>query len=474
MRHVKVAIIGAGSGGLSARREVAKVTDSYVVIDGGPLGTTCARVGCMPSKVLIQVANDFHRRHSFEGTGIHGGEGLSINTAEVMTHVRSLRDRFVRAVIGDMESWRSTHLIEGYASFLGPNLLEVNGETIEADRIIIATGSKPILPAPWAPVRHLLIDTDEFFELETLPESVAVIGLGVIGLELGQALHRLGVKVQAFTLNKALGGLSDPELQDYTYGKITSELPTLLQGVDALREVDGKLEITSGGETFTFDRAFLTMGRRPVLDGFGLEGLDLPRDDRGRITFDSGTYQIGDSPLFLVGDVNGERPLLHEASDEGRIAGYNAVRDELQCFQRRTSLAITFSDPNIATVGRRYSDLMAAKQEFVTGHAMWEGQGRAIVKRKEVGKIHLYADPATGLLLGAELFAPGGEHLAHLLAWGIAAGMTVQQMLSLPFYHPVLEEGLRTALRSAVSKLSIPRGPLEILRCQDPPVGCWS
>ena len=195
MREVEVAIIGAGSAGLAARREVAKVTDNYVVIEAGALGTTCARVGCMPSKVLIQAANDFERRKQMAEEGILGSEQLRIDTKQVMAHVRKLRDRFVRAVKNDMNDWVQTHLIQKRATFVDRNTLDLGDEKIRAKKIIIATGSRPILPKAWEPYKSHLINTDQFFEQEDLPGSVAIIGLGVIGLELGQALHRLGVRV---------------------------------------------------------------------------------------------------------------------------------------------------------------------------------------------------------------------------------------------------------------------------------------
>ena len=477
MQTVDVAIIGAGSAGLSARSEVARQTDNYLVIDDGPLGTTCARVGCMPSKVLIQVANDFHRRHEFERQGIRGGEGLRLDDVAAMAHVRSLRDRFVGGVLRGISTWRETHLLRGRARFAGPDQLVIgtaDGERrVQARSIIIATGSSPILPAPWRPFATYLIDTDAFFELERLPTSMAVIGLGVIGLELGQALHRLGVRVQAFTLDKALGALSDPALQAYAFDTIAAEMPVALHGVDGLASRDGKLVVTANGVEHLVDRAFLSMGRRPNLTGLGLQELGLAHDARGMPVFDPSTFRLGDLPIYLVGDVNGHRPLLHEAADQGRIAGHNALRQTPQCFRQRTPLAITFSEPNIAVVGASHRTLVADGVDFVTGAVSFEGQGRALVKLKNKGLLHVYADRQSGRLLGAELIAPDGEHLAHLLAWAVAAGMTVQATLSLPFYHPVLEEGLRTALRNAARQLSGERGPLEILRCQDPPVGCW-
>ena len=187
--------------------------------------------------------------------------------------------------------------------------------------------------------------------------------------------------------------------------------------------------------------------------------------------YDSTTFQIPNTRLFIAGDVNADRAILHEAADEGRIAGYNAVRDSSQCFKRRQALAITFCDPNIAVIGKSFQQLKNENTDFITGKVSFEGQGRAIVMRKEKGLLHVFADRSTDQLLGAEMMAPSGEHLAHLLAWAIELNLRVDEVLSLPFYHPVVEEGLRTALRDAAKQVSTPPRPLEVLRCEDPPAG---
>ncbi len=475
MRKVDVAIIGAGSAGLSARREVAQVTDNYVVIDDGPTGTTCARVGCMPSKALIEAANIFASHKKYTQIGVSGGIHLSLDYPLLMAHVRKLRDRFVKAVRGDMESWIKTHLIQKKAKFLSANTLDLGDEKIEAKTIIVATGSIPIVPEKWLSFGNRVITSDSFFELETLPPKIAVVGLGVIGLELGQALARLGVEVIGLGKGNALGGLSDPELQDYALKFFSKEFATFTSGVDSLeQQEDGRLQIKSANHVFRdIDLVMVTMGRKPNLTGLGLDKL-VACDEKGVPVFDRGTYRIAKSPIFLVGDVNNERPILHEASDEGRIAGYNAVQKNDQCFARRTKIGITFTDPNIATVGSTFADLQAKGRTFVTGRASFEGQGRAITKLKETGLLHVYVDNKTGELLGAEIFAPDGEHLAHLIAWAIAAKFSVFQALSLPFYHPVIEEGLRTALRSAAAQVETERPKLEVLRCQDPLAGSYA
>lgn len=464
-----VIIIGAGTAGLSARKEVAKKTDNYIVIDGGTLGTTCARVGCMPSKVLIQVANDFSRRKTYSSVGIHGAENLSINPSEVMHHVRSLRDRFVSSVLSPMEGWQDK-FVEGYARFIDEHTVAVGDQYFSANKIIIAAGSRPVIPGPWQEYKDHLIDTNSFFEMPELPKKMAVIGLGVIGIELGQALSRIGVDVIAMTMGKQIGGLTDPTIQDYVVDKFAKEFHLHINGaqIEGLND-QGQLRVKADDKIYEVDKALISVGRRANIDKLKIESLGLTLNKRGLPAFNTSTMAIEGHPhLFIAGDINGDRPILHEAADEGVIAGYNAVNEE-QCFKRRVNLGITFSDPNIAFVGQRYQDLIDSQASFVTGQVSFEGQGRSIVKLKEQGLLHLYAHKESGEILGAEIHAPDGEHLAHLLAWAMSMKLSVQEALRMPFYHPVIEEGLRTALRNAAEQIG-DDVQKELFRCSDPPI----
>lgn len=469
MKKYDVIIIGAGTSGLTARREIAKKTDKYLVIDDGPLGTTCARVGCMPSKVLIQAANDFHRRKKFETLGIQGGESLKLDTKQVMKHVRSLRDRFVRGVMGGMEEWRETHLLRGRAHFTDANTVEVDGEKYFADKFILAPGSRPILPGNMTDFKSHILTNDEIFELEDLPSSVAVIGLGVIGIELGQALSRLGVETIGITKGKSIGGVSDPEIQDYIAKAVEKDLPIFYNGAE-LKQImpNGKVQIEADGKLMEVEKVVLSVGRRSNVDRLKLENAGVPLNERGLPEFDTSTMEVKGFPhMFLPGDVNADRPILHEAADEGTIAGHNILAEKVECFKRRTSIGVTFSDPNIAFVGKRFSEI---DEDFVTGSVTFEGQGRSIVKLKEIGLMHVYVSKKTQEVIGAELMAPDGEHLAHLLAWGITMKLTVFEMLKMPFYHPVIEEGLRTALRDAAGKIEDKSKQKELYRCADTPI----
>jgi dihydrolipoamide dehydrogenase len=461
-RKVDVAIIGAGSAGLTATSTVRRYTDSFVLIDGGELGTTCARVGCMPSKVAIQVAEDLHRRMVFEREGIAGGEELSADIPVALEHVRDLRDVFVDQVLSGSIDQMGDEFIEANVRFLEPTLLEAGETRIRAKKIIIATGSTPVVPRAWEAFGDRIVTTDTFFELEDLPQSMAVIGLGVIGLELGQTLQRLGVKVTGIDQLTTIGGLRDPEVNAQAIGIIGKEFPLWLGHAAEISEApDGRLRVTAGDNSVVVDKVLASIGRRPNLSGLGLADIGVRMNARGVPDFDPHTMQIGDTALFIAGDVAGLRPILHEANLEARMAGYNATHDTPVRFKRKVPFGITFCDPNIVAVGAALDAL--DPDDIEIGAMKFGPQGRALIMAKNKGLLRLYARKSDGRLLGAAMIAPKGEHLGHLLAWCIQQNLTVADLLRMPFYHPTIEEGVQGALYDLRRKLGLEsETPLEL------------
>ncbi|WP_299164213.1 FAD-dependent oxidoreductase, partial [Accumulibacter sp.] len=207
-KTLDVIIIGAGSAGLAALREVHKRSESFLLINDGAYGTTCARVGCMPSKALIEAANAFHRRHSFDAFGIRGAAALSVDVPAVLRRVRALRDDFVAGTLAATDELGERSLA-GRARLLDAQTVAVGERRYHARRIVIASGSQPVIPDAWRAFGDRIVTTDTLFELETLPRRMAVVGLGAIGIEIAQALSRLGVEVTGFGANPRLAGLSD-------------------------------------------------------------------------------------------------------------------------------------------------------------------------------------------------------------------------------------------------------------------------
>ncbi|WP_137927322.1 dihydrolipoyl dehydrogenase [Cupriavidus sp. 2SB] len=454
-----VAVIGAGTAGLAAYRAAIAAGKRAVIIEGGEYGTTCARVGCMPSKLLIAAAEAAHEARHTAAFGVHVDGPVRIEGREVMQRVRNERDRFVGFVVRGTESIPEADRLRGFAQFIDNTILQVGDDTVvRASRVVIATGSRPAVPPSFNVFGDRLIINDDVFSWDDLPRSVAVFGPGVIGLELGQALSRLGVRVRVFGVGGGVGPLSDPEIRTYAAEAFNAEFPLLPDArvTDMRREGDEAViafETPSGNvATERFDYVLAATGRRPNVDKLGLDNTALQRDARGVPVFDPITLQCGDAPVFIAGDANNVLPLLHEASDEGRIAGENAARwPDVRNLTRRAPIAVVFSDPQIAMVGKRFADLTPGS--FVTGEVSFEDQGRSRVMLKNKGLMHVYADRATGRFLGAEWLGPRAENIAHLLAWAYQQDLTIAQMLAMPFYHPVVEEGLRTALRDAEAKL---------------------
>ncbi|TAM89642.1 MAG: dihydrolipoyl dehydrogenase [Candidimonas sp.] len=466
VRKTKLAVIGAGTAGLTAIKEAQRLTQDVMLIDDGPLGTTCARVGCMPSKTLLAPAHVYARRKFLAEAGVLGTDALAIDLPAVLHHVRQLRDRYVAGPIALAESLGSRYL-KGRPRFLDPHTLEVDGEQIEADAIVIATGSQPVVPDGWRALGNRVLTSDTVFEQKDLGRRVAVIGLGAIGVELGQALAQLGLDVTGLTRGQTVGGLTDPEVSATLIDCLREDLRihTGVQ-VDLGPSGDAAVRVSAGDQTFEVDWVLASLGRRPNIEGLGLENLDIDFDERGAPRFDPATLRIGKHDIFIAGDVNGVRPIQHEAADEGRVAAYHALRPGAPCLRRRAPLGIVFTEPNAAYVGQRYAALPS--REIAIGEVDFSRQGRALLEGRNAGRLRVYLACPDGRLLGAEMVAPDGEHLAHLLAWAVQKAMTVDELLQLPFYHPVVEEGLRSALQAARRALGRKRQTPDLPLCGEP------
>lgn len=450
----KVAIIGAGSAGMNAYRAAIEHTDSVVLIESDQYGTMCARTGCMPSKLLIAAADHAHVATQAFRFGVHVSPP-AVDGVAVMKRVREERDRFVGFVVDTVESWPDQNRVMGHARFVAPGTLQVGDHTlVEAERIVIATGSKPYVPSQWREtLGDRLILNDDIFYWNDLPESVLVVGSGVIALELAQALSRLGVRIRVLSRNQRIASLTDPAVLKSARAIIKSDLPFSDDSKDIqLRregdQVHASWNDDSGEHQESFEFVLAATGRTPNLAALDIANANLSLDKNGSLPFDRRTTQIGNSPVFLAGDAQDDFALLHEAADDGRIAGRNAALwPDVLPHDRRTPLSIVFSDPQIAVLGMSHAELIASGHDFVIGEVDWGGQGRARVAGQNRGLLRVYGEKSNGKLIGAEMIGPRAEHIAHLLAWCIQLQLSTEQILALPFYHPVFEEGVRTAIR---------------------------
>jgi dihydrolipoamide dehydrogenase len=406
----------------------------------------------MPSKLLIAAAEAAYHAEHAKPFGVNAT--VKIDGRAVMERVRRERDRFVGFVLEGVDNIPPDHRLTGHGRFVAPHELDVDGVRVEARTVVIATGSSPVIPPMFDKIRDRLIVNDHVFGWEDLPESVVVFGAGVIGLELGQALHRLGVRVRILGRSGTVGPINDPIVKEAAAAVLRAELPVDFDAKVSAVEPEGtgvsvRYADSDGSERVEhFAAALIAAGRRPNLANIGVENAGI---EPGAIV-DRTTLQWGGTHVFVAGDAYDDVPLLHEAADEGAIAGENAARHpDVHSGKRRTPLAIAFTEPGLAVVAGGFPAV--SRGPYVDGVIDFGNQGRSRIMLQNKGAARLYADADSRRFLGAEIAGPRAEHLAHLLAWAHQAGLTIDQMLAMPFYHPVVEEGLRTALRAVAAKL---------------------
>ncbi|MDA3903624.1 MAG: dihydrolipoyl dehydrogenase [Desulfuromusa sp.] len=457
-REVEYVILGVGTAGLGAFSRIRKQTDSVLLIQHGPYGTTCARVGCMPSKMLIAAGDIAHAIDEGAYFGIDGH--YQVNGKRVFERIKQDRaEKFVGSVLKYVDSIKAQFKVEGKATFIDLHTIDVDGKLrVKADKIILACGSTPYVSPVFEPLSHELDTSDTIFELDALPKSLAVVGLGVIALELGQAFHRLGVETTLYGRSGRIGSFTHADMQREVMRTLQQELNIIPQGnFTHATKVDGGYELayrTGDGEIITksYERVLLASGRISNLHSMKLENAGLTLDSRGLPQYDPLTMQCGDAPVFIAGDATEDLPLWHEAYIEGRIAASSAIKFPARKEGKRVpGMGVYFTDPQMASVGTAYSSL--DPDQTIIGLARMGHGPRHEIYNDSRGMIQVYVNKESGSLLGAEIFGRGAEHMAQTLVLAIEHEMTVAEILQMPVYHPSLEEVMKDALNKALFQL---------------------
>ncbi|MGN7869882.1 dihydrolipoyl dehydrogenase [Paracoccus sp. 22332] len=436
-----VAIIGAGTAGLAAERAARRAGARTLLIDDGFGGTLCATTGCMPSKLLIAAARSHADLDKARLMGIDI-PAAQVDGSRVMQRLRAERDRFAAATRKGFEDIPDGIRIDSRARFAAPDRLELgDGRQVAARAVVIATGSRPVIPRAYRDLGPRVMTNETIFEMQDLPASMAVIGAGPLGAELAQAFARLRVRVALFDEGDRLAKIRCDRIHEVFRDVYSRDVALHLGCAPEPQAKDDGIRLSWDGQHQDFDCVLVATGRAPKLEGLDLEAAGLATDDKGVPEFDRKTLQCGSRAIFIAGDADADAPVLHEASLEGAIAGANAARyPDMTPADRPPLFTITFTDPPVAAIGAGPKDCA------LNGFADYSDQGRARIEAGNQGMLRLGAD-AQGRLIGADLAVPGADHLAHLLVAAIMNGSTARDLLDVPFYHPTLEEGLKPALR---------------------------
>ncbi|MFB6352441.1 MAG: mercury(II) reductase [Bradymonadaceae bacterium] len=442
-------VVGGGSAAFSAAIEAqslgARVT---IVNDGLPMGGTCVNVGCVPSKFLLRAAEAHHvpSRRGFDG--IEGESRLDYR--KVVEQKRGLVDELQTAKYADIiESHDAVSYRQGEAHFESRRRVVVDGEVIEPDRILVATGASPGIPSIEGLDEVDYLTNETAFELETPPDSLAVIGGGYVGLECAQLFSRFGTDVTVLDHTDILPGVA----RDVSAGLadcLRDEGIAVTEGAEVVgvrsrgTDVELRVEEGDGHRTVGVDEVLLATGRRPNTDRLngGDAGIELDRE--GFVETDESLETAADG-VFAAGDVIGEPMYVYTAAYEGKLAARNALGDGRSSIDYGPLPWVVFTDPQVAGVG--LDERRAAEEGFepqATTLPLSEVP-RAIAARDTRGSIKLIRDVPTDRLLGGRIVAPEGSELLMELAMAIRHETTVDELVDTLHPYLTLSEGIRLA-----------------------------
>ena len=463
-RKCQVLVIGAGPGGYVAGIRSAQLGLDTIVVEGDKAGGTCLIRGCIPSKAIIHAAERFEslRQHSADG----GHMGLSVKgEAEVdmvglVSWKDSIVDRLNKGVEGLLKA-AGADLIKGWASFDGPKSCTIDtgagSVKIEAENVIIATGSSHI-DLPFMPCdEEFVISSTGALDLESLPKSVAIVGGGYIGLELGCALAKLGSKITVVEGMSSVLAIMDKEIRRplemwLKKHKVTVHTDSLARGVEIKgRGASKKAELTfekDGTEhKVKVDKVLVTVGRKPNTKGWGLENTGIRMGGSGRFIRTDRQCRTSIPGVYAIGDVSGEPMLAHKASAEGEMVA-EIIAGHKREFDKIAIPAIVFTEPEIVSVGLTPDEAKERGEEVIVGKFPLAANGRALSLEAEKtgGFIRVTARESDHVILGVQAV---GSHVAELHSEFVLAlemGALLEDVAGTVHAHPTMSEAFHESV----------------------------
>jgi dihydrolipoamide dehydrogenase len=453
-----VLVIGGGPGGYVSAIRAGQLGLDVTLVEMDAYGGTCLNRGCIPSKAMISAADVAHRAGHAEDMGVYADPAVDLQG------MVSWKNRLVGRLTKGVESLTERagcHLIEGRAEFDSPTKARIvqqgegqGAESIEFEHAIIATGSQPIeIPGFEFDGEHVL-SSKHALQLESVPDSLVVVGAGYIGMELATVYQKLGCDVTIVEqLEDALPQYEDDVTEvvreradelgiDFHFGERALEWEEMGDGL-TVRTEDEEGDVSEfGGE-----KCLVAVGRQPVTDTLNLEATDIETTDAGFIETDAQARTTHDH-IFAVGDVAGEPMLAHKAFKEGEVAA-EVIAGEPAALDYQAVPAAVFTDPEIGNVGMTEAEAEDAGFDPVVGQMPLRASGRALSLNDTEGFVRVVADSDSGFLLGAQIVGPEASELVAELTLAIELGATLEDVAATIHIHPTLSEAVHEAVKGA-------------------------
>jgi dihydrolipoamide dehydrogenase len=462
-----VAVLGAGPGGYTAAFRAADLGKNVVLVERyDTLGGVCLNVGCIPSKALLHLAEVMTEVRTLGAHGVEFGEP----TLD-LDKIRAFKDSVVTKLTGGLSGLakrRKVTVVQGKGSFVGPNLITVDGpdgtKTIAFHNAIIAAGSSAVAIPTFPNDDPRLMDSTDALALDEIPGRMLVVGGGIIGLELASVFSALGTKVTVVELLDQLMTGADPDLVKPFQKIISSRYENIFTGtkVNSIEAKKKGLAVTFEGKdapaTDVFDRVLVAVGRKPNGNAVAAENAGVHVDERGFIPVDN-QLRTNVPHIFAIGDIVGPPMLAHKATHEGKTAaevmdGQNVV------FEPTTIPSVAYTDPEVAWMG--LTELEAKKQNIEIRKASfpWAASGRALGIGRSEGVTKLLLDPESGRILGAGIVGPHAGDLIAELVLALELGADAEDLALTIHAHPTLSETSAMAAEMAegtITDLYVPR-----------------
>ena len=457
MDKVQLAVIGGGPGGYVAAFKAADLGLDVALIDPeAHPGGVCLYRGCIPSKALLHVSKLLYEAREAEHWGIQFAA-----PAIDLPKLRAAKDAVVAQMtqgLGQLVRARKLTYVQGHARFLNPHTLQIDKadghqSTLQFERAILATGSRPAVPALFDQPSDRIMDSTAAVALHDIPASLLVVGGGIIGMELGQVYAALGTQVSVVEMLLGLIPPADRDLVKPLHAKAAERFDDIMLNtqVTALNERDDGLAVqlqTSDGQSFskTYAKILLAVGRVPNSEGLGLKHTTVGLDERGFVQVDD-QLRTAESAVFAIGDLIGAA-LAHTAAHQGSLAAEVVAGHDKQVFAPHAIPNVVYTDPEIAWCGLTEEEAKEQGRTVAVARFPWSASGRATTQGTSDGLTKLLIDPQTDRILGVGIAGSGaGELIAEgVLAVEMAALAADVQLSIHP--HPTLSETLMEAAES--------------------------
>ncbi|AEE90511.1 Dihydrolipoyl dehydrogenase [Tepidanaerobacter acetatoxydans Re1] len=446
---MRLVVIGAGPGGYEAAIKAAKLGAKVSIIEKDKVGGTCLNRGCIPTKSLLASSDVFGIVNNAQKFGVNITGQVSADFSEMMNRKNKLVSQMVNGIEFLLKK-NGIEIIKGVGKLIDKNLVEVtkddgSKEILRADKIILATGSIPVCPGLFNYDGKYIITSDEVLNLEKIPDSMIIVGGGVIGCEIGQFLRRLGTEVTIVEMMPQILPMEDEDVAKQLIRQFKKDKIKIItgKGITSVKVENNRVIAGVENTMLEADMMMVSIGRKPFTEELGLENAGIETDKRGRIPVNRKLETCAEG-IYAIGDIIDTPFLAHVASKEGVIAAENALGGDKEVAYHAVPRCV-YTEPEVAAVGLTESELKVAAKAYKIGTFDFRGLGKAQVIDKIQGFVKVITDE-NDKLIGASVVGPNATDLLAELTLAVHLGLSAEQVGDVIHPHPTLSEAIMEAL----------------------------